>query len=151
MSSKWKLWDAKLTNTHNLMGQGDICDGTKIFSKIICKGNNHIASNVTVVGRGTVHVGKNSTIAPGVVIYTSMPNRKMGGTNKYVESHESIIGDVIIGDDVFIGVDKLITLCASPDTYAAWQRDNTSTPPGPLDGLKKASDLKDHPLSLLFT
>lgn len=50
-----------------------------------------------------------------------------------------------------IGVQKLITLCASPDSFEAWKQDQTFTPADPLNGLATAASLKEHPLSLQFT
>lgn len=87
---------------------GDICDDCHIACKVVLGNNVHVARNVTFIGKGTIYVGNNTTIAPGVVIYTSYPNLKTGATNKYVQGHQPIIGDVKIGTNVFIGSNSVI-------------------------------------------
>ena len=86
---------------------GDICDGCRISSELILEDGVHIAMGVKIVGKGKVYIGKGSTIAPGVVIYTSMPNLKKA-TNGYCEEHSPIVGDVRIGKNVFIGSNAVI-------------------------------------------
>jgi len=86
---------------------GDIGDGCVIGSTVILENNVHIAANVTIIGKGCVLLRTGTTIAPGVVIYTSMPNLKKS-PNKYSGNHESLQADIIIGKDVFIGANSVI-------------------------------------------
>jgi len=82
---------------------GDIGDFTFIRAKKLTLGEGvHIAPRVTIVGNGSVEIGDYSTIAPGVVIYTSIPDLHYG-TNKYAEEFKSLEGDVKIGKNVFVG------------------------------------------------
>ena len=67
----------------------------------------HIAPRVTIVGMGSVTIGDYSTIAPGVIIYTSTPDLKYG-TNKYASKFVAKEGDVSIGKNVFIGAGVII-------------------------------------------
>lgn len=87
---------------------GDIGDFTFIRAKKLTLGEGvHIAPRVTIVGTGSVEVGDYSTIAPGVVIYTSVPDLRFG-TNKYAGQFELKEGDVKIGKNCFIGANAVI-------------------------------------------
>ncbi len=99
-------WFKTIPNTKNK--HGDIYTHSVIMCELKLENNVHISANVTMVGKGTVYIGDGSTIAPGVVIYTSMPNLKTGSTNKYVKGHIPIIGDVKIDKNVFIGANSVI-------------------------------------------
>ena len=94
--------------------RGDIGD----FCFIACKGltleeNVHIASRVTMVGKGCIYLSEGATIAPGVVFYTSMPDLKEPHKNKFGTRHRSIVGDIYVGKNVFIGANSVIGLGAS--------------------------------------
>lgn len=87
---------------------GDIGDFTFIRAKKLMLGEGvHIAARVTIVGSGSVEIGDYSTIAPGVVIYTSVPDLRYG-TNKYAENFKLKEGDVKIGKNCFVGANAVI-------------------------------------------
>ena len=97
---------------------GDIGDFTFIHCRKLQLGEGvHIAPRVTIVGTGSVTIGDYSTIAPGVVIYTSTPDLRFG-TNKYAEKFVLKEGDVEIGRNVFIG-------CGVVIPYGTFIPDNT--------------------------
>ncbi|MDY6789078.1 MAG: acyltransferase [Candidatus Nanohaloarchaea archaeon] len=87
---------------------GDIYDGCKIFVDLKLGENVHISTGVKMIGKEAVEIGKNSTISPNVVIYTSMPEIRPNGKNKYCPHHKPKLGKVEIGDDVYIGANSVI-------------------------------------------
>jgi len=89
-------------------GVGDIYDGCRIFTDLKLGNKVHISTGVKMVGKESVRIKSRSTVAPGVVIYTSSP-AMAGGKNSYCEDHVSEKGKVVIGEDVFIGANSVIS------------------------------------------
>jgi len=99
---------AKIIKKNNKYGQrGDICDDCFISSEINIGDNVHIAVGCKIIGKGKVTIGDESSLAPGVVIYTSMPNTKKS-KNKFCKNHEPIIKNVTIGKNVLVGSNSVI-------------------------------------------
>jgi acetyltransferase-like isoleucine patch superfamily enzyme len=88
---------------------GDCYFGTFIGCPHKIGENTHISSNCSFVGQGYLYIGKNCTIAPNVVIYTSSPilDEQVIG-NKYIDGFKIDIDDVTIGDNCFIGAGAII-------------------------------------------
>lgn len=87
---------------------GDIGDHCFLAGDVTLEENVHLAPGVKFVGGGRVYVKEGATFAPNVVLYTTMPNSKRGGRNKYMPGFELMRGDIVIGRNVFIGPNSVI-------------------------------------------
>ena len=88
---------------------GDVYFGTFIGCPHEIGERVHISANCSFVGVRKLYIGNDTTIAPGVIIYTSSPNldEKVIG-NKYTSGFEVVAADVHIGNNVFIGAGTVI-------------------------------------------
>jgi len=99
---------AKICKTIKHGQEGDICDFVFATSNLVIGERVHIAAGVKLVGKGTVYIGDDSTIAPNCVIYTSVPDMGTGRYGNYDNKMRLKIADVHIGKNVFIGAGSVI-------------------------------------------
>lgn len=99
---------AKICKTIKHGREGDICDFVFATSALVLGERVHIAAGVKLVGKGTIYIGDDSTIAPNCVIYTSVPDIGLGRHGNYDSKMRLKIADVHIGKNVFIGAGSVI-------------------------------------------
>lgn len=102
--------NAKICRTLKHGKVGDINDFVFATSHLVLGERSHIASGVRLVGKGTVYIGDDSTIAPNCVIYTSVPNMTTRRYGNYDKKMKLKTADVHIGKNVFIGSLSVISL-----------------------------------------
>jgi len=82
---------------------GDINDFCFVGCNLVMKERCHVATHCSFVGRGTVYMDDDSTLAPGCVLYTSAPDVKEERNGQYDTKTKIKTGDIHIGKNVFIG------------------------------------------------
>lgn len=87
---------------------GDIGDFCFISAKLDIEDKIHIADHCSLTGKGSIHLEEGVTIGPHCTLYTSMPDKEKNGRNKYTENHKSIVSDIYIGKNAFIGANSVI-------------------------------------------
>lgn len=87
---------------------GDINDFCFVGCNLILEERVHIATGCSFVGRGTVYMADDSTLAPKVVIYTSAPDVKQERNGQYDPKTKIKTADVYIGKNVFLGTGVVV-------------------------------------------
>lgn len=107
---------AKIVGNLTCNGEGDIDDFCFINGDVALEDGVHIAIGCRIIGRGKVKIDKGSTLAPGVVLYTTIPELKKGySANKYGKNYKLNIGEISIGKNVFVGANSVIGPCKIAD------------------------------------